>query len=425
MGMLDDVKSKKKQKAAENWMKMGDSAKTIEKQIEYYTKSLDIDPYNAQAWFKKGKGLEKLGRFEEAKKSFDLAVEIDPDYQGLVDKKYEPSVSSEPQIADETEFVEESSAPVVEETSNDEEQWIEEDLQPVSEEIQTPQKDEFGRADEYSFRPPSGEESAFSNIFIGEDDDNGTPLTDKEKAEDVEEENLFSTDHKASSLDNEPETISGGSYIVGREEVNEEGNKEESEKENERDLPFPSSGYVEAEKETLPERDMSPEEQGVFKKEDVAVAEEAIDGSTDKTIGMDDIINKTAETGTVDTNYGYVEEKQEIRDGNENTFISSPAGVPKAAPYSAAYDENVISGRKPERPVSEKIPVSGEHAGAAIQNKQAAGYDASSGTITTPRSVATSGAGPVDIRIPLSEAIKFWAIGIVAMLIVLIISSVL
>lgn len=91
MGMLDDIKSKNKQKAAEKWIQMGDSAKTTEKQVEYYAKSLDIDPYNAEAWFKKGKSLEKLGRFEEARKCFDLAIEVDPDYQGLIGGSYKPS----------------------------------------------------------------------------------------------------------------------------------------------------------------------------------------------------------------------------------------------------------------------------------------------------------------------------------------------
>ncbi|WP_407355862.1 tetratricopeptide repeat protein [Methanolobus sp. WCC5] len=469
MGMLDDVKSKKKQKAAENWMKMGDSAKTIEKQIEYYTKSLDIDPYNAEAWFKKGKGLEKLGRFEEAKKSFDLAVEIDPDYQGLVDKKYEPSVPSDPQIEEEFDFVVEPSVAVAAETNDSEEQWITEDLQSVSEEIQTPQEDELREdelrsADEYSFRPPSGDESAFSTMFIGEDDDNGTPSTHKEETEDAEDENLFGSGHKAAPVDNEPEIISGGSYSAGREEVNEEGNKEESEEENERNLPVSSSGYVEAEKETLPERDMSPEEGFVFKREDVALAaeendvalaeaeaaaaeeeeevalaaaedvapvEEAIDEPMDETIGIDDTIRETGESGTAEKTDGYVDEKQETGDEKEDAFFTSvQSPVAKAAPYSADADENVISGRKPEsaahEAISEAIPVAGEsYPLAAKHNKQAAAYDASSGTIAAPRSVATSGVGPVDIRIPLSEAIKFWAIGIVAMLIVLIISSVL
>jgi hypothetical protein len=87
MGMLNEVKSKNKLKTAHNWLKMAENAKTPEKEVEYYTKALDAYPYNAEAWFRKGRVLEKMGNFEEAKRCFDLATEIDPDYQGLVAKK--------------------------------------------------------------------------------------------------------------------------------------------------------------------------------------------------------------------------------------------------------------------------------------------------------------------------------------------------
>jgi tetratricopeptide (TPR) repeat protein len=87
MGMLNEVKSKNKLKTAQNWLKMAENAKTPEKEVEYYTKALDAYPYNAEAWFRKGRVLEKMGNFEEAKRCFDLATEIDPDYQGLVAKK--------------------------------------------------------------------------------------------------------------------------------------------------------------------------------------------------------------------------------------------------------------------------------------------------------------------------------------------------
>jgi tetratricopeptide (TPR) repeat protein len=87
MGMLNEVKSKNKLKTAQNWLKMAENAKTPEKEVEYYTKALDAYPYNAEAWFRKGKVLEKMGDFEEAKRCFDLATEIDPGYQELVAKK--------------------------------------------------------------------------------------------------------------------------------------------------------------------------------------------------------------------------------------------------------------------------------------------------------------------------------------------------
>ncbi|KXS40727.1 MAG: hypothetical protein AWU59_2421, partial [Methanolobus sp. T82-4] len=38
MGMMDEVKTKKKLKAAETWFNMAETAKTQEKQVEYYTK---------------------------------------------------------------------------------------------------------------------------------------------------------------------------------------------------------------------------------------------------------------------------------------------------------------------------------------------------------------------------------------------------
>lgn len=87
MGMIDEVRSKNKLKAAHNWIKMAENAKDPGKQVEYYTKALDANPYNAEAWFRKGRILEGMGNFEEAKRCFDLAVEIDDDYLGLIGRK--------------------------------------------------------------------------------------------------------------------------------------------------------------------------------------------------------------------------------------------------------------------------------------------------------------------------------------------------
>ncbi|WP_340818847.1 tetratricopeptide repeat protein [Methanolobus sp. WCC4] len=364
MGMLDDVKAKKKQKAAENWMKMADSAKTIEKQIEYYTKSLDIDPYNAEAWFKKGKGLEKLGRFEEAKKCFDLAIEIDPDYQGLIGRKYDsgaahavPSVPaveentfvSEPSVVEDTEFVREPAAPVMAEKNEPEEEWVTETPGPVAEESEI-----SGENDVSSFNPPMGDESAFSDTFAGDDEDNGSP-TFIEDEDDQEDENVFGAGS------------SEGSVAAQVEEASM----------------FAGHFTPEPEEETM---------------------------------------EKTNEP--------------------EDTFSSTPAPVQEEAPSAFSYEkeEDIIQMEEPETPVYDVIgtPSSGMPQ-ASIEEETASGFDrsasaegstisgsvASSAVIAGAGNIPVSGEGPVDIRIPLNEAVKFWAIGVAAMLVVLIISRIL
>ncbi|SFM16452.1 tetratricopeptide repeat protein [Methanolobus profundi] len=358
MGMLDDVKAKKKQKAAENWMKMADSAKTIEKQIEYYTKSLDVDPYNAEAWFKKGKGLEKIGRFEEAKKCFDLAIEIDPDYQGLIGRKYESNAAhavssepvveetafiSEPSIDEDTEFVQEPVTPVLAEEKEPEEQWV----------TETPEyfREETGaqEPDDNSFRAPMGDESAFSDVFTGDDEDNGSPTF----MEEAEEENVF------------------GASSYGEQKAAQEA------------------------------------EASVFAGHFTPEPEDEV---------------------------------QEMVNEPEDTFSAPSSPVQEEAPSAFSYDENVVQSSEPEVPASDVTgsssigvsqttirdePVSSSVPSSSNDGSVISGSVASAGVMAGAGKVAVSGDGPVDIRIPLNEAIKFWAIGVASMLIVLIISRIL
>lgn len=341
MGMLDDVKSKKKQKAAENWMKMAESAKTLEKQIEYYTKSLEIDPYNAEAWFNKGKGLERLGQFEEAKKCLDLAVEIDPDYQALIDKKYESNASSASSANEGSSFVSSPSEPVIED-EQDSGEWISETPETV-----TTEEEEVLKKDVYSFTPPVGEESIFSNAISGLDEDNGSPAIIRE-----EEDDVFGSSQEASSVisEPEPELISDDDHMTA-EKVDDVSS-------------FASSFSPEPEEEAVKER--------------------------------------------------------------EDSFSSEQRSATPETPSSFKTDENVISSKEPVASKSDSISsASSDISRKPIKSKMKAGSIPSSKPINSSRPVAISGSEMIDIRIPLNEAIKFWAIGIVAMLIVLIISSLL
>jgi FOG: TPR repeat len=361
MGMLDDVKSKKKQKAADNWMKMADSAKTLEKQIEYYTKSLDIDPYNAEAWFKKGRGLEKLGRFEEAKKSFDLAIEIDPDYQGLIGKKYESTASPAPSVVEDVSFVSTRPAPVVADENGTDEQWITETPESVvAEEPVIADEGELKEEFEYSFRPPVGDESIFSNVISKETDDNGSPSILREEEE---EEDVFGSSSEEPSVGSEPEIISGDNYADDKED-------------DEASL-FAASVPAEVKEETVDERE------DTFSPTPAPVTEEPSSFSSDENV---------------------IRSREPVTSATESVSAPSAAVIPDSKPEQKETSYNAVgSGKSP-----------------AIS-----GYVPSSGAIAGSKSVASQGVEVVDIRIPLNETIKFWAIGIVAMLIVLLISSIL
>ena len=50
------------------------------KQVECYTKSLEINPMYAMEWFSKGVAFCELGKYEEAINCFDIALKINPRY---------------------------------------------------------------------------------------------------------------------------------------------------------------------------------------------------------------------------------------------------------------------------------------------------------------------------------------------------------
>ncbi|WP_321416509.1 tetratricopeptide repeat protein [uncultured Methanomethylovorans sp.] len=76
MGFFDKIGNP--EKIAEKWFKMAMDAKIDEKKIEYFNRSLDANPQNADAWYNKGNALYDLGRKEEAIKCYDKALEINP-----------------------------------------------------------------------------------------------------------------------------------------------------------------------------------------------------------------------------------------------------------------------------------------------------------------------------------------------------------
>ncbi|WP_321429008.1 tetratricopeptide repeat protein [uncultured Methanolobus sp.] len=375
MGMLDDVKSKKKQKAAENWTKMADSAKTTEKQIEYYTKSLDVDPYNAEAWFKKGKALEKVGRFEEAKKSFDLAIEIDPDYQGLIGGSHGSSAEmSNAHFMEEDAYEPETAEPVIEEEMMEEESISEPEI------IHT-EPEEISDESISSYSPPVGDESVFSNVVSGENTDNVSPSdSNHDSVEEQEVREEFVEDIAA-----EPELTSD----FGPESVSES----------------------QAEPETISEQDSGYESRGepeenVFGSSPVPQPEptehDVISGSPPVDKNDESVFSSPSSPVAQEPVSSYTAEENVIGRKGAETIRSAPVSAPSSTPVAASVP-----------PVSDS------------PKRQAAGYESSSGSIAGSKPIAISGADLVDIRIPLNETIKFWAIGIVAMLIVLILSKVL
>ena len=71
-------KKKIDSKTAEEWYRLALIEIDPAKKVEYYTKVLEIDPENFDAWFNKGLALVDLGRYSEAIECFDKALEIEP-----------------------------------------------------------------------------------------------------------------------------------------------------------------------------------------------------------------------------------------------------------------------------------------------------------------------------------------------------------
>ncbi|MGK7940886.1 MAG: tetratricopeptide repeat-containing serine protease family protein [Crocosphaera sp.] len=55
--------------------------------IKSYDKAIEISPDYIYAWYNRGFALEKLGRYEEAIKSYDKALEIDPNHEYAINNK--------------------------------------------------------------------------------------------------------------------------------------------------------------------------------------------------------------------------------------------------------------------------------------------------------------------------------------------------
>ena len=66
----------KREKTAEEWFDLARKAKSPKEEIKCYTKGLELDPKNADAWNNRGVALTELERYEEAIRCFDKALEI-------------------------------------------------------------------------------------------------------------------------------------------------------------------------------------------------------------------------------------------------------------------------------------------------------------------------------------------------------------
>ncbi|MHC1610587.1 MAG: tetratricopeptide repeat protein [Candidatus Methanospirareceae archaeon] len=55
--------------------------------MEYYSKCLELDPKDVDAWNNKGFALYDLGRYEEAIRCYDKALEIDPRHERAKNNK--------------------------------------------------------------------------------------------------------------------------------------------------------------------------------------------------------------------------------------------------------------------------------------------------------------------------------------------------
>ncbi len=157
MGLMDDVKSKKKQKEADNWFNMGIKSQDPEKKLDYFTRSLELEPNNISAWLKKGRILEEMGRFDEAKKSYDRATLLNP----ALDIRLKEDNSLPQQEIDIHDTSREQIQNVLEEAQYS---YNEADYLPATSEEITGSETEEENKEDFSFTPPLGEESLFCNI---------------------------------------------------------------------------------------------------------------------------------------------------------------------------------------------------------------------------------------------------------------------
>jgi hypothetical protein len=338
MGMLNEVKSKNKLKTAQNWLKMAENAKTPEKEVEYYTKALDAYPYNAEAWFRKGRVLEKMGNFEEAKRCFDLATEIDPDYQGLVAKKqyvtaHDVDYAKSPVFPENRSL---NNVPVTEEPEEQpeslpEKRWVVE---------------EYVKSDS-AYKPPADGESIFSGLRTKEND---LPEMDAYP----EDPYLSEIAMEKAQDDETTSSIEGSDESILQEDMNS-GAEIRDTREN--------AAYT------------SPSEKGFWKESPAEFKEEPELNSMGNT-EMNSWESKIKPVKQAKLNP--MENRQ--ADSLENNTI--PVKQAKLKPPEET---------KPKSPYMETQPAALDFKNGGLQD--------------------------MDIRIPMSETLKFWAVGIVAMLI--------
>jgi len=72
--MADD-----QQKALE-WYQKGNATLSLTKQVEYYTKAIELAPNWAYPYNNRGVAYYHLGEFEKSKADFDKALGLKPDY---------------------------------------------------------------------------------------------------------------------------------------------------------------------------------------------------------------------------------------------------------------------------------------------------------------------------------------------------------
>ena len=302
--MLNEVKSKGKIKAAQNWLKLAENAKTPEKQVEYYTKALDANPYNAEAWFRKGRILEKMGNFEEAKRCFDLATEIDPDYQGLVGKK---------------EYGAEASA-----------DYEESSVFPENRMLEDVSLAEDPELSDSAYKPPTGDESIFSS--------------------------LRSKEYSMPDMDTDFDSDSDS----------EDSYRDKTSPEMSQDAEIPLFTKVHDEETLQADMDSGTETEGTGI---IAVSPAASEA---------DIWKESSHEGL----------KELKTESSDNTGMLSPE---KGAKPKTQAKVRPLEGTKPQSSNAGTQPAALSHGKGGLQS--------------------------MDIRIPVSETLKFWAVGIVAILI--------
>lgn len=83
---------RRKGKTAEEWRELGLNAKDPDEAVEYYTKCLELNPKDAEAWDSKGAALYALKRYEEATNCYDISLENAPNSEGTKLRKYKTKV---------------------------------------------------------------------------------------------------------------------------------------------------------------------------------------------------------------------------------------------------------------------------------------------------------------------------------------------